>query len=259
MTAFANPMLLIDFICYNGYILISNYSVFSEVNYMKNYIDQLLKCILFKDMDKNEVLKVLEKVPYQIVEYNRNEVIAIEGDSCNSLGIILKGKIEIQKVFPSGQVMTINIFEEGNVFGESLVFSKKHTYPATITAIEKAKIMFIEKENIVKLCMLNSKVLTNFVSVLSERILMLNKRITNLSQDSIRKKIANYLLEEYKNQGSTTLNIPLTRKRMAELLNIPRPSLSRELGAMKDEGIIQLDKNIIEIVDIQLLEAILFD
>ncbi len=88
---------------------------------------------------------------------------------------------------------------------------------------------------------------------------MLNKRITNLSQDSIRKKIANYLLEEYKNQGSTTLNIPLTRKRMAELLNIPRPSLSRELGAMKDEGIIQLDKNIIEIVDIQLLEAILFD
>ncbi len=129
MTAFANPMLLIDFICYNGYILISNYSVFSEVNYMKNYIDQLLKCILFKDMDKNEVLKVLEKVPYQIVEYNRNEVIAIEGDSCNSLGIILKGKIEIQKVFPSGQVMTINIFEEGNVFGESLVFSKNIPIP----------------------------------------------------------------------------------------------------------------------------------
>ncbi len=48
--------------------------------------------------------------------------------------------------------------------------------------------MFIKKEDIIKLSMLNSKVLTNFVSILSQRILMLNNRIANLSQDTIRKK-----------------------------------------------------------------------
>ncbi len=78
------------------------------------------------------------------------------------------------------------------------MFSREHVYPATITPIEYSEIMFIKKEDIIKLSMLNSKVLTNFVSILSQRILMLNNRIANLSQDTIRKKISSYLLHEYK-------------------------------------------------------------
>lgn len=226
---------------------------------MENNIIQLSKCVLFKDIKKEDIINILNKVPYTIINYNKDELIAIEGEDCHSLGIILKGKIEIQKVFPSGQVTTINNFKEGNVFGESLIFSDKHTYPATITAMEHAEIMFIKKDDIVKLSMLNSKILTNLVSVLSDRILMLNNRISNLSQDTIRKKISNYLLYEHKNQNTTTLTIPFTRKKMAELLNIPRPSLSRELTNMKNEGIIDFSKNTIEIVKLDLLEEALFE
>ncbi len=225
---------------------------------MKDYIVQLSKCLLFKDIDEEDIIQILDKIDFKIMIYNNNEVIAIEGEDCHSLGIILKGKVEIQKIFPSGQVMTINIFNEGNIFGESLVFSREHVYPATITPIEHSEIMFIKKEDIIKLSMLNSKVLTNFVSILSQRILMLNNRIANLSQDTIRKKISSYLLHEYKKQKTFILNIPYTRKRMAELLNVPRPSLSRELSHMKAEGIIDFDKNTIKILDIQLLEESLF-
>ena len=226
---------------------------------MKKYIEKLLKCVLFKDIKEEDIINLLEKTSYKVVNYNKDELIAIEGEDCHSLGIILKGKVEIQKIFPSGQVLTINNFKEGNIFGESLVFSNKHTYPATITAIEYTEIMFIEKNDIINLSMLNSKVLTNFVSVLSNRILMLNNRITNLSQDTIRKKISNFLLFEYQKQNSTYLTIPLTRKKMAELLNVPRPSLSRELINMKDEGIICFDKNIIKILRMDLLEDCLLD
>ena len=226
---------------------------------MKKYIEKLLKCVLFKDIKEEDIINLLEKTSYKVINYNKDELIAIEGEDCHSLGIILKGKVEIQKIFPSGQVLTINSFKEGNIFGESLVFSNKHTYPATITAIEYTEIMFIEKNDIINLSMLNSKVLTNFVSVLSNRILMLNNRITNLSQDTIRKKISNFLLFEYQKQNSTYLTIPLTRKKMAELLNVPRPSLSRELINMKDEGIICFDKNIIKILRMDLLEDCLLD
>jgi len=226
---------------------------------MEKYIDELSKCVLFKGLEKNEIMDILNKVTYRIEKYKKGQVIAIEGDDCNSLGIILKGKIEIQKIFPSGQVTTINNFKEGNIFGESLVFSDKHTYPATITAIENAEIMFIERENIVKLSMLNSRILTNFVTVLSRRILMLNERISNLSQDSIRKKISGYLLSEYNKQKTTTIVLPYTRKKMAELLNVPRPSLSRELINMKEEGIIDFNKNEIHILNIDLLEETMLE
>lgn len=226
---------------------------------MKSYIEQLSKCVLFKGVNKDEIINIFDKVPYSIEQYKKGDIIAIEGDDCNSIGIILKGKIEIQKLFPSGQITTINIFKEGNIFGESLVFTDRHTYPATITAMEQSEILFIKRENIIQLSMLNSNILTNFITILSRRILMLNERISNLSQDSIRKKISIFLLTEYKKQNRTIIALPYTRKKMAELLNVPRPSLSRELIKMKEDGIIDFDKNEIEILNIDALEETMLE
>lgn len=226
---------------------------------MRKYLPQLIKCVLFRGLEQDEILNILNKINYKIVQYNKGDVIAIESDECNSVGIILKGTVEIQKLFPSGQVTTINNFHEGNIFGESLVFTDRHTYPATISAMEYSEIMFIEREDIIKLAMLNATVLTNFVTVLSKRILMLNDRISTLSQDSIRKKIASFLLSEHRKQKSSTISVPYSRKKMAELLNVPRPSLSRELINMKDENLIDFDKNEIKIIDIDQLEETLFE
>ena len=225
---------------------------------MKQYIESLSNCVLFDGLDADSIVYALDRITYRIADYANGEIIALEGDDCDSLGIILDGRVEIQKVFPSGQTMTINIFTQGNIFGESLVFTDRHTYPATITSIEPSQVMFIKKDDIVELSMLDSKILINFVSILSHRILMLNNRISNLSQDTIRKRISNYLLHEYQEQGTLFLIIPFSRKKMAELLNVPRPSLSRELAKMRDEGIIDFHRNTIKILDLGLLEQSLY-
>ncbi|MBU5438571.1 Crp/Fnr family transcriptional regulator [Tissierella sp. MSJ-40] len=226
---------------------------------MEKYLTSLSKCVLFKGLNKEEIKLLLSSVSYDISFYNKGDVVAIEEDECNDLGIILKGSVEIHKSFPSGKIVTINNFDEGNIFGEALVFSGRHIYPATIISSNNTEIMYIHKKNIINMMRLNDDVLNNFVSVLSNRILMLNERITNLSYDTVRKKIANLLLNEYKKQKSLFLTFPYSRKKMAELLNIPRPSLSRELVNMKDEGIIDFDKNLIKIVDIDYIENCLLE
>lgn len=224
---------------------------------MQQYLDSLNKSILFRNLNKEEIGDLLSTVPYDINNYKKDDVIAIEEDDCNSLGIILSGTVEIHKPFPSGKIVTINNFEAGNVFGEALVFSGRHKYPATIISSSDTEIMYIEKDDIIKLMRTDDRVLNNFVSVLSNRILMLNDRITNLSYDSVRKKIANIILAEYTKQQNKLLTLPFCRKKMAELLNIPRPSLSRELMKMKEDGIIDYHKNRLKILDIDLLEECL--
>ena len=67
------------------------------------------------------------------------------------------------------------------------------------------------------------------------------------------------LLDEYKKQNSLFLTFSYTRKKMAEMLDVPRPSLSRELINMRNEGIIDFDKNVIKIIDLDLLEDCLID
>ena len=226
---------------------------------MEKYLDSLSKSILFKDVPKAEIISLVSNIPYSIKNFNKEDVIAIEGDDCNSLSIILVGNIEIHKPFPSGKIVTINYFEAGNVFGEALVFSDNNVYPSTIMATTDCEIMYIHRDDIVNLMRLNNQVLSNFVSVLSNRILMLNERITNLSYDSIRKKVANLILLEYSKQKNKYLVLPFCRKKMAELLNIPRPSLSRELMKMKEEGIIDYHKNRLKILDMDLLEKSLLE
>lgn len=224
---------------------------------MKTYIESLLKCVLFKDMNGTEIENVLKNTIVQLKDYNAGDIIAIEGNSCDSVGVILEGNIEIHKSFSSGKLVTINHFEIGNIFGEALLFSGSHTYPATIISSDSSKIMFIGRNDIIQLMTLDTRVLNNFVGVLSNRILMLNQRITNLSLDTLRKKITNMLLVEFKKQNSNYLTIPYSRKKMAEMLNIPRPSLSRELVKMKDDGLIDFYKNDIKILDLEALIEVL--
>ena len=221
---------------------------------MENYLKELSQCVLFKGMDEKKINQVLNLIPYTIKDYKKNTIIAIEGDDCNSLGIILEGYIEIHKPFPSGKIVTIRHFSAGNVFGEALVFSGKHIYPATIVASEQTKIMYLKRETIVKLMTIDEVIINNFMGVLSNRILMLNDRLTDLSLDTLRKKISNILIIEYKNQNSLNIRLPYSRKKMAELLNIPRPSLSRELINMKEDNIIDFNKNKIKILDLKAIE-----
>lgn len=226
---------------------------------MNKIVDVLSKCVLFKDMTNNEIKKSLESIDYKIYIFKKDEIIAIEEEECVYLGIILDGLVEIQKTFPSGNIVTLNRFKSGNIFGEAIVFSKKHVYPATIMSIDNSKIMFIHKNDIINICSINNKFLGNFMTILSDRILMLNSKIKILSYETIRKKIANFLLDEYKKQNNNFLEFSYGRKKMAEVLNVPRPSLSRELAKMRDEGIIDFDKNVIKIVDIKLLEGCLIN
>lgn len=220
-------------------------------------INILENSIIFKDMEQKDIIRILDSINYTVKFFHKDENIAIEEDPCNSLGIIINGNVEIQKIFASGKAITIDRLKCGNIFGEVIIFSNMRKYPATITAVRETSVMFISREEILKLCSLNSKFLNNFMGLLSNKILMLNKKVKNLSYNSIRQKISSYLLEEYNKMGSLNLKLNISRKEMAELLGVPRPSLSREMIKMKEEGLIDFNKNIIKILDEGALEDVL--
>lgn len=226
---------------------------------MDKYLNSLSKSVLFRSIDLKNIKSLINSITYNIEDYIKDDIIAIEGDDCPHLGIILSGSVEIHKPFPSGKVVTINNFKSGNVFGEAILFSGKHIYPANVISTKGSKVMYINKSQIIKLMTLNDVILNNFLSVLSNRILMLNDRLTNLSLDTVRKKVANIILMEYAEQKQDLIILPFCRRKTAEMLNIPRPSLSRELSKMKDDGIINFRKNEIKILDLDLLEASLLE
>ena len=58
----------------------------------------------------------------------------------------------------------------------------------------------------------------------------------------------NYLDYECKKQGSNHIRLPITKKALAERMGVARTSLSRELGKMREEGVIEFDRDTITLL-----------
>ena len=211
--------------------------------------------LLFKGVNESKIKEILSGVRYTINSYDNGEVIVHEDDKCNYLGLILEGNIELQRIFSNGKYFILKKLKEGNVFGEALIFVNNSTYPATVMSSGKSKVFFISKDEIVKLFQKEEKILENFIALLSSKVIILNDKIRYLSFKSIREKVINYILEESKENNKVKLKD--TKEEIASYLGMPRPSFSRELNKLKEEGLINYDRKTITIIDRESLEEML--
>lgn len=221
----------------------------------------MLKCYwvikLFKNMTKNDILDYFKDATYSIASYDKDSVIALEGEDCNYIGIVLSGTVDVKRISTSDKVVMMAHLTTGDLFGEIVAFADLKLYPATVIASSKCEVMFVNPKEFVEFCSHNTEFLSSFLSDLCNKILTLNNTIKNLSFISIRHKIANYILDQYKKQNSIFVDLSISKQKLSEYLGIPRPSLSRELMNMKNDGLIDYDRNIVKIIDLKGLEDIL--
>ena len=85
---------------------------------------------------------------------------------------------------------------------------------------------------------------------------MMYKRLEYLTIKGIQSKIATFLADSYKETGNTYIKMPFNRNELAEFLNVSRPSMSREMAKMRDEGIIDFHLSTVKIMDINKLIAL---
>lgn len=210
--------------------------------------------VLFQSVAPDVLASLAAQAETNMKVFNRDEIIAFEGDPCVSIGIVVRGTVHIQRLYPSGKSITIEILRSGDNFGEALLFADPGVYPATLIATEQSTIFFIPRDEVLRLLEISPAFCSNMLRSLSNRILLLNRRIKGFTFGTVRQKVANYLLEEYARQKSRRLAMQWARHELADALGIPRPSLSRELISMREAGWILFDRKTIEIVQLNALE-----
>ena len=224
-----------------------------------NLIRILEKSEIFKGLRQDQILHLLNFLDTEIKEYKKGAIIFSEGEECMHLSIVLDGIVEVQNLFPSGKVVRYVELGPPNVFGEALIFGTDSSYPTDIGAFTDVKIMMIRKEKL-SIGLTNHHVLlSNYMRLLSDKMRLLNGKIKLLAQDSVSKKVAMHILRLSDRQSTDRVICRMTREQLAEHLALPRPSLSRELVRLRNEGIIDFEKDYFDILDRDALEEILFD
>lgn len=209
----------------------------------------LQSCLLFNGKSVEEIHALLKPIPYTIRSCNKNELVVSEGETADKIGIVLSGRVEIQKISHNGNTVTITRLGEGQTFGEAVLFRKDNVFPATVIAPDSCLVMFISKQALLKLFTADTDILSRYMENISERLVMVNRRMEILSAGTLRRRIVLYLLEQASHQSSDIVKLPFGRKEWAEHLNTTRPSLSREISVLRDMGWISFKGSIIRLLD----------
>src|SRR6056297_4305295 len=226
----------------------------------QNYSDVLEKVDLFNDITFSELENMFFCLKPLIKKYNKDEIIALEGDDIKNFGVLLQGKLMLYKEKFDGTRLLLKAVHPGQLFGEIASFSEKRKWPAQVQVAENSIVMFIPPEKITNTCTnlcRGHRVLTlNMIKIISKKAINLNKTIEYLSVKSIKQKIAYYLLDQYKKNNAKSFMLDMNRNELSDYLNVTRPSLSREMSNMKEEGLIDYHRSSIKILDIEKLSNI---
>ena len=215
---------------------------------------------LFENLEPNEINAIFDCLKARIVKYERGQVVAKAGTPATEIGIVLSGALYKYKTALNGNRIPLEALEAGGMYGEIAGYLPDNTLPYSIVAVDKTTVLFITVSTIVcqceKHCEYHQKVLTNTLQVLAESANKLKEDSEYLIIKSMRLKIATLVYNCYLDQRNLVVHLGMNRNEMAEYLNVSRPSMSREMMRMRDEGILDFWKDKITIFDLDKLIAI---
>ncbi len=216
-------------------------------------------CMLFREMNGEELSALLTCLDFRVRSFGRNDVINMAGDPFEGIGVVVDGQVAVVKENVAGERLVFDILGRGELFGEMAAFTGARKWPATIIAHTDCTVMYVPADKLVgqcsRSCIAHTKLIMNMLGILSRKALTLNRQLEYLSIKSIRGRIASFLLEQYKKNGKTTFMLSMNRNELADFLNVARPSLSREMCRMRDEGMIDFHRSSVRIRDMEALKA----
>jgi CRP-like cAMP-binding protein len=222
------------------------------------WIDTLKSTILFRGIGSESLNIMLDCLKPTVRRCKQREIIVAYGQPFQGIGIIASGKVALTKETYSGNRIIIGMLEASDIFGEMVAFSDNRIWPMTVIAQEDCVLLFLLPDKITgtcsNICASHTTLIMNMLQILSNRASMLDKKIEHISAKNIRGRISSYLLDTYLRSGNKDFVLTMKRHELADYLNIPRPSLSREMGLMRDDGIIEFEGSHIAVKDVLRLE-----
>ena len=189
---------------------------------------------------KIALLNVLSKKEHQMVkgyQIAKGNIIFHEGDVCESIGIIISGKIDIVSYSFQGKELLINSLKAGDIFGNNLLFSSSPIYKGDVIAKEKCVVAFINKENLVYLLQNNSEFLDLYLQAQSDKAKLLTARIQLLSFPNAEERLfyyasRNHNIIDFKNVTTLAATLGVQRETLSRLLTnlVERHLIKKEKG-----------------------------
>lgn len=210
------------------------------------------KSPLFAGIRPEDMEGMLGCIGYHVRAYEKGEIIAFEEENINHVGVVLTGAVDMLKEDLWGnRTMLVRAYPE-DVFGETFACGEDSLSVVTFAAAENSRVLFLSfcrvMHTCTHACVFHQTLIENMVRLIARKNRELMRKVEVVSKKTLREKILAYLSIQAQTQGKSSFEIPLGRVEWAEYLCADRSALTRELAKMKDEGLINYQRNSFEIL-----------
>ncbi|MGQ9731426.1 MAG: Crp/Fnr family transcriptional regulator [Candidatus Zipacnadales bacterium] len=213
--------------------------------------ETLLRAIpYFARLDGNALAAVANKTVRR--EYDRGQMIFLEGEPCAGLFAIESGHVKVFKVSPEGREQVLHVLGPGQTFNDVAVLDGGPN-PASAAALEPTTLWVVDRNSMLALLCQHPSLATAVIENLAARARHLVSLVEDLSFRSVTARLARLLLEQAR-EGECTSGVRrrhfLTQEEMAARLGTVREMVGRSLRSLEDEGLIRIERHRIVLLDV---------
>ena len=188
--------------------------------------------------------------------YTKGELIFSEGDPGTGFYLVVTGRVKVFKLSLEGKEQILHLIGPGEPLGEVPVFIGS-SFPAHAEAMAESRLLFFPRKRLLQLYRTDPSLAMNMLAVLSRRLRQFTTMIEDLSLKEIPQRLAAYLVHLASvDPGREVLELDITKGMLANILGTSQETLSRVLGRMSDQGLIEVMGRRIRVVDAQELEEL---
>lgn len=212
------------------------------------------RMVVFESLNNDEIKSVCSVKKEHT--YNRGEIIIAEGQEINEFIYLKSGLVKIYRTINTDKQQILNIATPMEFVSLLSVFSEKE-YKFSISAIEDTTVCMIDLDIVKNLVLSNGRFALGLMEKMSKNTDKIILQNLSLNMRQLRGRIAYILLlfanEIYKTES---FDLPVSRKEVAQLIDMTTENVIRILSEFRKDGIIRINGKNIEIINKKLLEQI---
>jgi len=189
----------------------------------------------------------------------RGEVLFVAGDAASGLFVVVEGAIRAFRESIEGREQVIHVERAGSTIAEIPVFDEG-SYPSTAAADEDSKVLFIDANDVRRLCLEHPQIALAALTLLAGRLRKCAELVEVLSLHEVDQRLARLLLAEARLQGQRqdgrlSFTLILTNQQIAARVGTVREVVSRALNRLQQNGLIRVEGRRVFIPDEEVLRS----
>ena len=220
-------------------------------------LDFIRTTAFFRGLGDEDLAEALRTLRAAVKTYDRGELILHAGEPTERMGLVLSGSVTIESNDLWGTRTILSHAGPGEFFAETYAMLPGEVLLVDAAANENCRILFLNMTALrgdaaVPGAAAPAKkgsgswrgaLIRNLLHISFRKNLILSGRAFHTAPHAVRARVMSYLNTMALRSGSNTFEIPFDRQQMADYLNVERTALSKELGRMRDDGLISFRKN----------------